>query len=90
MFCLKYKRENPSHVLQVPYAVCVNLLWDQEVVAFTHTLGFQDSRLCRELSDQFSCYIKELKETQAGVLVLAEESKKKGVCGLGACTWLCQ
>ena len=27
---------------------------------------------------------------QAGVLVLAGESKKKGVRGLRACTWSCQ
>ena len=32
----------------------------------------------------------ELKETQAGVLVHAEESKKEGVRGFGACMWLCQ
>ena len=33
---------------------------------------------------------KELKEIQAGVLVSARESKKKGVRGLEVCTWLCQ
>ena len=44
-----------------PYAVCENLLWDQEVFAFTHTSGFQDSRLCQELGGRFSCYNKSLK-----------------------------
>ena len=34
----------------------------------------------------FSCCTKELKEIQAGVLVLVGESKKEGVCGLGVCT----
>ena len=32
----------------------------------------------------------KLKETQAGVLVFGGESKKEGVRGFGACTWLCQ
>ena len=31
------------------------------MVVFTHTYGFQDSRLCQELDDRFSCYIKSLK-----------------------------
>ena len=35
-------------------------------------------------------YFAVCKETQAGVLVLAGESKKEGVRGLGACTWSCQ
>ena len=50
-----------SKVFVAPYVVCVNLLWDQEVVAFTHTYGFQDSRLCQELGDRFSCCNKSLK-----------------------------
>ena len=32
----------------------------------------------------------ELKDMQAGVLVLAGESKKEGVRGLEACMWSCQ
>ena len=55
-----------------------------------HTQGFQDSRLCQELGNRFSCCVKELKQTQAGVLVVARESKKEGVRGFGACTWSCQ
>jgi len=37
----------------------------------------------------FSCCTKELKETQAGVLVSTGESKKERVHGLEACTWSC-
>ena len=47
------------------------------MVAFTHTEGFQDSRLCQELDNRFSCCIQELKDTQAGVLVLVGNSRKK-------------
>ena len=34
--------------------------------------------------------IEAVKKTQAGVLVFGGESKKEGVRGFGACTWLCQ
>ena len=44
----------------------------------------------KNLVIEFSCCIKELKETQAGVLVFVGESKKEGIRGLGACTWSCQ
>ena len=43
------------------YAVCVNLLWDLEVFAFTYTYGFQSQDWCRELGDQFNCRFKSLK-----------------------------
>ena len=46
-------------------------------------------RFLQELDDHSVAAIK-LKETQGGVLVLAGESKKEGVRGLGACMWSCQ
>ena len=47
------------------------------MVAFTHTQGFQDSRLCQELGDHSVAAFKELKDTQAGMLVLAGNPRKK-------------
>ena len=67
--------------------MCVNLLWDQEVVAFTHTLGFQDSSLYQELGDQFSCCIQELKGNTNGSTCGCCESKKEVILGLGAIMW---
>ena len=54
-----------------------------------HKLRIIKRRFVQELDDHSVAAIK-LKETQAGVLVLAGESKKEGVRGLGACTWSCQ
>ena len=76
-FFLSIKGKTLATFLVAPYAVCVNLLRDQKMFAFTHTQGFQDSRLCQELDDRFSCCIQKLKDTQAGVLVLARNSRKK-------------
>ena len=47
-------------------------------------------RFIQELDDHSVVALKKLKEIQAGVLELVGESKKEGVRGLGACTWLCQ
>ena len=52
-----------------------------------HTcLGLSKKEILLRAWWTFSCCTIELKETQAGVLVLAGESKKEGVRGLGACT----
>ena len=53
------------------------------------SLRLSRRRFLQELDDHSVAAI-ELKETQAGVLVLARESKKEGVHGLGTCMWLCQ
>ena len=68
MFCLKYKRKNPSHVLLLLFMLCIR-------VCLHIYLGL--SRLCQELDDRFGCCIKSLKKTQVGVLVLAVNSRKK-------------
>ena len=61
MFCLKYKRENPSHIF-VLFICCVCESFVRSRGGCLHTyLGFQDSRLCQELGDQFSCCNKSLK-----------------------------
>ena len=57
--------------------MCVNILSDLEVFAFTHTQGFQNSRLCQEFGDHSVGAFKKLKDTQAGVLVLAGNPRKK-------------
>ena len=55
-----------------------------------HKLRIIKRRFVQELDDHSVAKLKNFKETQAGVLVLAGESKKVGVRGLGACTWSCQ
>ena len=47
------------------------------MVAFTHIKGFQDSRLCQELGDQFCCCIKSLKIPKQECLYLLENPRKK-------------
>ena len=61
MFCLKYKRENSSHVLGGSLCcVCESFVRSRGVCLHTY-LGLSRTRLCQELDDQFSCYIKSLK-----------------------------
>ena len=55
-----------------------------------HKLKIIKRRFIQELDDHSVAALKNFKETQAGVLVLAGESKKEGVCGLKACSWSCQ
>ena len=54
-----------------------------------HKLRVIKRRFIQELDDHSVVAIR-LKETQAGVLVLARESKKERVRGLEACMWSCQ
>ena len=50
MFCLKYKRQTLATFLWLLYfAVCVNLLWDLEVVAFTHAYDYKEGYLIKSL-----------------------------------------
>ena len=61
MFCLKYKRENPSHVLGDSLC-CVYESFVRSRGGCLHTyLGLSRTRLCQELDDQFSCCIKGVK-----------------------------
>ena len=55
-----------------------------------HKLRIIKRRFVQELDDHSVAKLKNFKETQAGVLVLAREFKKEGVRDLGACTWSCQ
>ena len=55
-----------------------------------HKFRIIKRRFVQELDDHSVAKLKNFKETQAGVLVLAEESKKEEVRGLIACTWSCQ
>ena len=55
-----------------------------------HKLRIIKRRFVQELDDHSVAKLKNFKETQEGVLVLAGESKKEGVCSLGACMWSCQ
>ena len=61
MFCLKYKRENPNHILGCSlYGVCESFVRSTGGCLHTY-LGLSRTRLCQELDDQFSCCIKSLK-----------------------------
>ena len=61
MFCLRYKRENPSHVLEY-FLCCVCESFVRSRGGCLHTyLGLSRTKLCLELDDQFSCWIKRLK-----------------------------
>ena len=63
IFYSKYKRKNPSYVLEVFDVLCVeSLVRSSGVYLHTH-LGLSRSRLCQELGDRFSCCIKNLKNT---------------------------
>ena len=58
---------------------------------FLHTyLGFPRFKIMSRTWWSIQLLQWKLKNTQAGVLVLAGESKKEGVRGLGAVTWSCQ
>ena len=56
--------------------VCESLVRSRGVCLHTH-LGFQSQDWCQEFGDQFSCCFQEFKDTQAGVLVLAVNPRKK-------------
>ena len=56
----------------------------------SHKLRVFNEKIFLHLDDHSSCYHWSLKKTQASVLVFGGESKKEGVHGFGACTWLCQ
>ena len=55
-----------------------------------HNLRIIKRRFVQEIDDHSVVALKNFKETQAGVLVLARESKKEGVRGFRVCTWSCQ
>ena len=63
MFYSKYKKKNPSYVLEVFDVLCVeSLVRSRGVYLHTHTWGYQDQDSCQELGDHFSCSIKNLKK----------------------------
>ena len=87
MFYSKYKRKNPSYVLEVFGVLCVeSLIRSRGVYLHTH-LGLSRSRLCQEIGDRFNCCIKNFKEdlkplsgvskSQVGVLVVVVDQRKK-------------
>ena len=60
MFCFKYKRENPSHVLSGSLcSVCESFVRSRGGCLHTY-LGLSRTSLCQELDDQFSCCINSL------------------------------
>ena len=62
MFYSKYKRKNPSYVLEVFDVLCVeSFVRSRSVYLHTH-LGYQDQDLCQELGNRFNCCIKNLKK----------------------------
>ena len=86
-FALSIKRKT----LVMFYGCCLCCVYEsfvrsRGVCLHTH-LGFPISRLMLRAWWSIQLLIQELKDTQAGVLVLAGESKKERVCGLGAVTW---
>ena len=84
---LGFCTQNLSKVAHI--VVYANLLWDLWGAFLYTSLGLSRGDSSRTWWS-FSCYTKELKETQAGVLVLAGESKKEGIRDFEACTWSCQ
>ena len=55
IFCPRYKRENPSHVLSC-FLCCVCEFFVRSRDGCLHTyLGLSRTRLCQELDDRFSC-----------------------------------
>ena len=65
-------------------------MWDLWGAFLYISLGLWRGEFVQELDDHSVAALKNFKETQAGVLVLAGESKKEGVCGLETCSWSCQ
>ena len=61
IFCPRYKRENPSHILGCSLCyVCESFVRSRGGCLHTY-LGLSRTRLCQELDDHFSCCIKSLK-----------------------------
>ena len=72
IFCPRYKRENPSHVLSC-FLCCVCEFFVRSRDGCLHTyLGLSRTRLCQELDDRFSCYFKSLKIYKQECLCLLE------------------
>ena len=63
MLYFKYKRKNPSYVLEVFGELCVkSSVRSRGVYIHTHTKSCQDQDSHQELDDFFNCYIKNFKE----------------------------
>ena len=77
MFCLKYKRENPSQVLECSLCyVCESFMRSRGGCLHIY-LGFPRFNIMSRTWWSIQLLIQELKDTQAGVLVLAGNSRKK-------------
>ena len=77
MFCLKYKRENPSHVLGCSLCcVCESFVRSRGGCLHTY-LGFPRFKIMSRTWWSIQLLFQELKDTQAGVLVLAGNPRKK-------------
>ena len=88
MFHSKYKRKNPSYILEVFGEFFVeSFVRSKGVYLHTHTYSYQDQDSCQELDDLSSCCIKNYKEdlkplsgvskSQVGELVIATDEGKK-------------
>ena len=62
LFYSKYKKKNPSYVLDVFNVLCVESFVKSRCVYLHIYLGYQDQDSCQELGDRFSCCIKNLKK----------------------------
>ena len=72
MFCLKYKRENPSHILRLLFMLCVIQMWlPSHIFRVSKIQDYVKNLVINQLQ------IQKLKDTLAGVLVLAGNPRKK-------------
>ena len=77
MFCPRYNRENPSHVLCCSlYCVCESFVRSRDGCFHIH-LGFPRFKIMSRTWWSIQLLIQELKDTQAGVLVHAGNPRKK-------------
>ena len=88
MFYFKYKRKNPSYILDVFRELCVeSSVRSRGVYLHKHTKSCQGQDLRQELDDLFNCCIKNFKEdlkplnrvskSRVGELVVVTDQRKK-------------
>ena len=78
MFCLKYKRENPSHFFRVALFCCVCESLVRSRGGCLHTyLGLSRRRFHLELDDHSVAALKSLQKHKQVCLYLLENPRKK-------------
>ena len=87
MFHSKYKRRNPSYVLEVFGELRIeSSMRPRGIYLYTHTKSCQDQDSHQELNDLFSCCIKnfeedlkplsEISKSQVELVVVVDQGKK--------------